>query len=69
MPYIPKTGPKKSPAEDEIPGILESFEEDYRGSLQALPAVLFPQSEKHGKHSYTLQLGWNPGLVPKRSAT
>lgn len=41
----------------DAPTILNTFEEDYREALQGLPAELFPQSCKHGKHSYTLQHG------------
>ena len=37
--------------------MLETFLEEYRESLEALPKALFPQSEKHGIHSYTVQLG------------
>ena len=37
--------------------ILDTFDDEYRESLQALPKELFPQSAKHGKHSYTVQHG------------
>ena len=41
----------------DAPTILNSFEDEYREALQGLPAELFPQSCRHGKHSYTLQPG------------
>ena len=48
--------------------ILETFEEEYRESLQALPKELFPQSTKHGKHSYTVQHGCKqPMMITKCS--
>ena len=51
---IGDTGEEEKP---DAPTILNTFEEEYRESLQGLPAELFPQSCKHGKHSYTLQHG------------
>ena len=55
-------GAKEPEPVPDIPTILASFEEDYRGSLQSLPAQLYPQSIKHGKHSYTLHPGSNLAL-------
>lgn len=51
------TGPAEGDADDQDQTILETFEEMYRDSLQALPPAAFPQSKKHGKHSYTVQHG------------
>ena len=34
--------------------ILNSFDEEYRAAIRALPAELFPQNTKHGKHSFTV---------------
>ena len=62
--HVPKcgTGSKEAEPVPDIPTIMETFEEEYRESLQALPAELFPQGIKHGKHSYTLQPGCNLAL-------
>ena len=40
----------------EIDAILNSFLEAYRPVIRALPTCLWPSSDKHGEHSYTVYL-------------
>ena len=46
--HVPKcgTGSKEAEPVPDIPTIMETFEEEYRESLQALPAELFPQGHQ-----------------------
>ena len=38
---------------------MASFDEMYKPALSQLPRDAWPQSTSHGKHSYTVHLGWN----------
>jgi hypothetical protein len=40
--------------------VLQSFDQKYQDVIKSLPHVLWPTSTKHGEHSYTATLIFQP---------
>lgn len=57
-PARPPAGPLRSERTLDVEIVLESFSEAYRAIIRALPTCLWPSSDKHGEHSYTVFLAF-----------
>ena len=52
----PPAAPLRREQALDMERVLGSFSESYRAIIQALPPCLWPSSDKHGEHSYTVPL-------------